>query len=90
MPQAELLREASDELRAAAESATGELQERIYDQSNQLAELAAAERGPDHGRLARHMNVLDELSGEADGDVDDHVRAAYEKVKEYRSGVEGV
>jgi hypothetical protein len=90
MPQPELLREASDELRAAAEAATGELRERIYDQSNQLAELAAAERGPDHGRLARHMNVLDELAAETDGDAEAHVRTAYEKVREYRSGVEGV
>lgn len=86
----EELQAASDDLRAAAEEASGELQSRIYDQSNQLAELATAERGPDHGRLARHMNALTEIADEADGDVKQRVESAYENVKEYRSGVSGV
>ncbi|MFC6827093.1 DUF7553 family protein [Halopelagius fulvigenes] len=86
----EELQTASDELRAAAEAASGDLQSRLYDQSNQLADLAAAERGPDHGRLARHMNALTEIAEETDGEVKERVESAYDHVKEYRSGVSGV
>ncbi|SFF75643.1 hypothetical protein SAMN04488063_0153 [Halopelagius inordinatus] len=86
----EELKAASDDLRAAAEDASGELQSRIYDQSNQLADLAAADRGPDHGRLARHMNALTEIADAADGTVRERVESAYDHVEEYRSGVSGV
>jgi hypothetical protein len=86
----EELQAASDDLRSAAEAASGELQSRIYDQSNQLAELAAAERGPDHGRLDRHMNILSEIAEETDDEVKQHVVSAREHVKEYRTGVSGV
>jgi hypothetical protein len=89
MPREEL-QAASDDLRAAAEAASGELQSRIYDQSNQLAELAAAERGPDHGRLDRHMNILAEIAEETEGDVKSHVESARENVREYRTGVAGI
>ncbi|MGQ4556515.1 DUF7553 family protein [Halobellus sp. GM3] len=86
----ELLEAASDHLRAAAESASGDVQERIYDQSDALAELAASDRTPDHGRLARHMNVLAELADETAGTAHDDVVAAREEVSEFREGVEGV
>lgn len=86
----EKLQEASDELRQAAESTDDEeLQQRIHDQSSQLAELAEAEQGPDHGRLARHMNALAEIA-EAVDDGQDHVEDAREAVADYRSTVEGV
>lgn len=86
----EKLQEASDELRQAAESTDDEeLQQRIHDQSSQLAELAEAEQGPDHGRLARHMNALAEIADAVD-DGQDHVEDAREAVADYRSTVEGV
>ncbi|WP_129114136.1 DUF7553 family protein [Halegenticoccus tardaugens] len=86
----EELQTASEELRQASERVDGEMRERLYDQSNQLAELATAERGPDHGRLDRHMNVLHELAGELDGEAKAHVESAREHVTEYRKTVEGV
>lgn len=87
----EQLKEASNDLREAAEASDNEdLQERIHTQSDQLAELAEADKGPDHGRLARHMNVLAEIAGEATDKVKQKVKAARDKVAEYRSGVEGV
>jgi hypothetical protein len=89
MPREEL-QNASDELRAASEAAEGELQRRLYDQSNQLAKLATSERGPDHGRLDRHMNILRELREEADDDVAARVDSALDSVREYRTGVEGI
>jgi hypothetical protein len=86
----EPLQSASDHLRRASEAASGELQRRLYDQSDQIASLATRERGPDHGRLDRHMNTLREISGELDGEAADHVAAALEDLREYREGVEGV
>ncbi|MFB6096717.1 MAG: hypothetical protein ABEJ74_04955 [Haloferacaceae archaeon] len=87
----EQLREASDLLRRAAESTDDEaLVERMHTQSTQLAELADGDQGPDHGRLARHMNALVEIRKAADGDAADLVKQARDAVAEYRSGVEGV
>jgi hypothetical protein len=86
----EALEAASDELRKASELADGDRQRRLYDHSKQIAELASREEGPDHGRLDRHMNALYEIAGDTDGDLHDHVVAAREQLKEYRSGVEGV
>ena len=86
----EALEAASEELRKASELAEGNLRERLYDHSNQVAELASRDEGPDHGRLDRHMNTLYEIAGETDGDLQDHVVAAREQLKEYRSGVPGV
>ena len=84
------LQAASDELRKASELADGDLRERLYDHSNQVAALASRDEGPDHGRLDRHMNTLYEIAGETDGDLHDHVVAAREQLKEYRRGVAGV
>jgi hypothetical protein len=87
----EELQNASAALREAAADATdAEVEERLYDQSKQLADLAAAERGPDHGRLARHENALHELIDATEGDAQANVEVALESVQEYRSGVEGV
>ena len=89
MTRAELS-EASDLCRQAAEETTGEARERLYEQSNQLATLADRDRGPDHGRLARHMNALDELAADLDGEAADVVSEARDLVGEYRQGVAGV
>lgn len=87
----EPLRAASDLLRQASESAgDADLEERLYDQSNQLARLATADDGPDHGRLARIMHVLDTIADDLEGDAQDAVEDAYDHVKDYRSTVEGV
>lgn len=87
----EKLREASDELRQAAEATDDtDLVERLHDQSNQLAKLADAEQGPDHGRLARHMNALSEMADAANDEAAAHVTAARQAVADYRSTVEGV
>ncbi|MFB6218028.1 MAG: hypothetical protein ABEH77_02445 [Halobacteriaceae archaeon] len=86
----EELQAASDALRRAAEAAAEDAEERIYEQSNQLATLAAREADPDHGRLARHMNALDEILDDVEGEVREHVEHALERVREYREGVEGV
>lgn len=85
------LDEASDHLRNAAIATTNEDHEqRLYDQSEQLAKLAASEDGPDHGRLARITHALDELSTELGADAAEDVAAAKASVEAYRETVDGV
>ncbi|WP_232703308.1 DUF7553 family protein [Halobacterium wangiae] len=82
---------ASDHLREAAIATTNEEREqRLYEQSDQLARLATADSGPDHGRLDRITNALNELSAELDADAKESVEAAKERVVAYRETVEGV
>lgn len=84
------LEAASERLRDAAAAAGPELAEALTDQAETVASLAAAENGPDHGRLARLEHTLRSLQADASGDVPDHVEAALEKIKSYRETVEGV
>jgi hypothetical protein len=87
----EKLREASDLLREASELAdAADTQKRLYEQSDQLARLATREQEPDHGRLAKHMNALYELTNELDGDASRLTEEARESVAEFRETVEGV
>lgn len=94
MPREEL-QQASQALREAAETvADDDIEERIYDQSNAMAELATRERGPDQGRLDRHMQKLQEiangLEGHGQGEAKASVEEAYEHLRDYRETVEGV
>jgi hypothetical protein len=86
----EELQSASDHLRRASEAAEGDAQRRLYDLSDTLARLAAADRGPDHGTLARHTNALRELEADVDGEAAEHVASAVTAIGTYREGVDGV
>ncbi|WP_224448247.1 DUF7553 family protein [Haloprofundus salilacus] len=86
----EQLQRASDELREASELTDGALRERLVEQSEQLTDLANRERGPDHGRLDRHLNVLRDIAAQLDGEAKAHVESASEAITDYRSGVAGV
>jgi hypothetical protein len=85
------LQTASEELRQASESATdADAQRRLHEQSDQFAQLATADRGPDHGRLARHLRILSEIRESLDGDAATHVDDAVESITAYRETVDGV
>jgi hypothetical protein len=87
----EQLRNASDLLREAGELANDEeLQQRIHNQSNKLATAVDADRDPDHGQLARHMNALAEIAEDIGEEGEAKVREARDAVAEFRSTVEGV
>lgn len=87
----EKLQTASEELRAAAEHVTdAELGERLAEQADQFERLAAADRGPDQGRLARHLNALSDIRESLDGDAASHVDDAVEAITAYRETVGGV
>lgn len=85
------LKRASEHLESAAKKSNDDGRiERLETIAGQLADLADAEHGPDHGRLARFENALLEIKEDASDEVVDEVTAAHEELKEYRSGVEGV
>ena len=84
------LQEASDLLEAASEATESETSERLSGQADQLASLATRDRGPDHGRLDRHLNTLRELTEESEDEVHDRIVEARNAVIEYRETVEGV
>ncbi|WP_373190195.1 hypothetical protein [Halolamina sp.] len=87
----EQLQTASEELRMASEAATDDkLVERLHDQSNQFARLATADSGPDHGRLARHLNALGEMREQGGADVVEHIDTAEAAITAYRETVDGI
>lgn len=83
----EKLVEASNALAQAASTVDDEQADRLTEQSEALMQLAERDQGPDHGRLARHTNILSDLHEET-GNED--IKRALEYVRQYRSGVSGV
>ncbi|WP_254532309.1 DUF7553 family protein [Natrinema gelatinilyticum] len=89
---------ARDELKSAAESIERAADEasddaatdRLQNQSEQFAAYATADRGPDHGQLARHEHILNEVADEEGGDVASGLEDALESISAFRETVEGV
>ncbi|THE66586.1 hypothetical protein D8Y22_00165 [Salinadaptatus halalkaliphilus] len=75
---------------AAGEATDEETRDRLQTQSAQFAALADAERGPDHGKLARHEHVLTEIADDTGGEVEAAIEDALESIRAYRETVEGV
>jgi hypothetical protein len=72
---------------AAGETSDDDAAERLASLADQLDTLATRDRDPDHGRLARIENALNDLE---DSDVGDSVESAHESVVAFRETVEGV
>jgi len=86
----ENLADASDTLESAADATgNGDAAERLESLADQLDTLATRDRDPDHGRLARIENALNDLEDDA-SDVADEIRSAHESVVAFRETVEGV
>ena len=58
--------------------------------ADHMQQLATRERGPDHGRMARHDRAMLHLIDDTDGAVKDHIETALDRLRAYRSTVEGV
>lgn len=87
----EELQAASSRLREAAGQATEDTaEERLYQQSRDLAELATADRGPDHGRLARIEQTLTDVADDTDPAAVEEIEAALSHIRDYRETVDGV
>jgi len=84
------LRTASEQLRAASAAADDEeTQRRLYDLSDRIAALAAAEEAPEGDDLMQHLHALGDLREATDGDVRDRVNDALETVRERREDLDG-
>ena len=84
------LHEAAESLQRAAEAEGDDAaRERLREQSTQFESLATADRGPDHGRLARHEHILSGIA-ESESGAAEHIESALESIREYRETVEGV
>lgn len=90
MPREDLATASTALQQAAIAVSDDDLAERLYDQSQQFAGHATGDRGPDHGRLARHENALQELAAETSGEAREQIERALELARSYREGVEGV
>jgi hypothetical protein len=87
----EELAAASELLESAAEDANSDAaSKRLADLADQLDTLSTADRGPDHGRLARIQSALDDIAGGDGSDVAEAIEDADDQINEYRSGLEGV
>lgn len=86
----EELAEAAEALERAAEGADGEVVETLRVHAEQLDDMARRERGPDHGRLARHQQRLRDAKLSVDDDVVGLIDDANRRITEYRETLEGV
>ncbi len=89
MTQSDLER-ASDRLERAAAAADGERADRLRDQAATMEKLSKADRGPDHGRLARHEQKLRSIAEGADERVVAEVDDALAAISSFRETVDGV
>ncbi|WEL18334.1 Uncharacterized protein SVXHr_2179 [Halorhabdus sp. SVX81] len=80
---------ASDKLESAVDSA-GDNTDRLADLAGQLDQLADAERGPDHGRMARIQTALDEIQQDVDDETAATIEDARTEISNYRATVDGV
>jgi len=84
------LQTAADHLRTAADTADGDATDRLTDLADKLDSLATADRGPDHGTMARMQNTLNEVTGDVDDATVTEIDDAKAAISDYRSTVEGV
>lgn len=85
------LRDAAERLEAATETcADPDATERLTGLADQLDTLSTADRGPDHGRLARIQSALDDVEPDVDDETATEMDAANDLINEYRETLEGV
>jgi len=85
------LRDASDALSEARETTDdGDARERLESYAEQADSMAAVDRGPDHGRLARFEHGLSEVREDLGAEGSELVDEALSHVRAYRETVEGV
>ncbi|PSQ59757.1 MAG: hypothetical protein BRD23_03635 [Halobacteriales archaeon SW_9_67_25] len=86
----EELASARDRLASATEEASEDAGTTLSDLAGQLDRLAGADRGPDHGRLARIEAKLDDVQTDESDDVAAAIDAALDDIHAYRETIEGV
>ena len=85
------LENAAESIRQAADAASDdEARDRLQNQATTFDDYAGADRGPDHGQLARHEHILNDIADDEGGDVESHLADALESISAFRETVEGV
>lgn len=85
------LQNAADSIeRAADATADDEARDRLQTQAAKFEDYATADHGPDHGQLARHEHILNEIADSEGGDVASNLEDALASISEFRSDLEGV
>lgn len=90
MSDREHLTTAGDLVASAADRAGGDAGERLDGLADQLHRLAERSTAPDHGRLARLLNAIEEIEGEVDDGTAGTLAEAREHITEFRKTIEGV
>ncbi|MFC7097166.1 DUF7553 family protein [Halobaculum marinum] len=86
----QLLTDASEHLRRAADATDGDTAARFERVADALANAAEADAGPDHGWMAKRIHTIRDAASDAGTEAADHAEAAVECISEYREGVPGV
>ncbi|WP_277554706.1 DUF7553 family protein [Halobaculum limi] len=86
----QLLVDASEHLRRAADAADTDSAERFDRVADELRTAADADSGPDHGWMAKRIHTIRDAASDADDAVQGHADAAVECISEYRKDVPGV
>jgi hypothetical protein len=87
----EELENAAESIEAAAAAASDdEARDRLETQAAKFAEYADADRGPDHGQLARHEHILNDVADDEGGDVASNLEDALASISAFRETVDGV
>lgn len=82
---------AAETLKKASDRATeADVKSGLDEQAAQMARLSDADRGPDHGRLARHERMLSNLADQTDQETAELISDALADIRDYRSTIEGV
>jgi len=85
------LEHAAESIRQAADATSDdETATRLQKQAATFADYAVADRGPDHGQLARHEHILNDIADDEAGAVTSHLADALESISAFRETVEGV
>lgn len=85
------LAEAAEKLREGREAASGsDAAERLDSLADRIESWADADRGPDHGSLARLEHNLNDVKDDLDADASQLVDEALSHEQAYRETVEGV
>lgn len=85
------LQNAADSIERAADATSDdEARDRLQTQAAKFEDYATADHGPDHGQLARHEHVLNEIADDEGGDVASNLEDALASISEFRSTLEGV
>lgn len=84
------LRAAAESIDAARERAPETAADRLDGFAERVRKMADADRGPDHGALARLEHGLQDVSKDLDDEGAEAVDAALDHVRAYRATVDGV